>query len=497
MPGSVRFRITAAATLAVAVVLVVASIVVLRLVESDLLESTEATLESTLESYEAQFNNDFAARSAEGFGPAFGADIGTEFSAPIPPGFIELDNGTFVEPVLIADPFSTVYFVDGQVFEITVFESVVDSDTEAVGFLSQNDRVVAELIIDPFQGELIEVTPFEQLDELQLTILADLEDSLFEATELDDGRFIVAGDPLDEVRESLAAVRRALWILVPALTLLLGALTWLLVGRALRPVHEITDEVAGISASGLHRRVPVPAGSDEISDLANVMNGMLDRVESGVSRQRQFSADASHELRSPIASLRIAAELIERQPEHQRTAGLATDIVAEADRMDALIGDLLALARHDDQGTTQSHERVDLAEVVSAAQRAIPACEGIEVSTHIAAHTTIVGACSQLERAVRNLVENACRHASRRVAITVSTDHTVSVEDDGPGVPPDQRSRIFERFARADDARTRSVGGTGLGLALVQAIAERHGATVTVDDSPTLGGARFVLRFEH
>lgn len=439
--GSVRGRITLLATLLVGVTLVGASFVVVRLVESDLLTSAEEALAEALE----------------------------------------------IEQELLSDSFSPVE-IGGELYGLELFEEAEEG--YVIGELFQDDEAVLELVLSE-SGELLEVFDPETGESVtEDDLFFQTERMIFDLVATDDG-FLVAADDLDELQESVSAVREALTILVPLLTLVFGALTWFMVGRALQPVHAITERVGEITSSDLDRRVPVPAGNDEIVELATVMNTMLDRVESGVDRQRQFAADASHELRSPLATLRTAAEMISLNPRGDRVPTLADDVMAEADRMERLIADLLALARS--ESSVVPTTPADLSDLAAAAVARVSTRAGVTVAVDTPEPTVVPGHASQLERAIRNLVENAVRHASSRVVVAVTAPGTVTVDDDGPGIPVDARSTVFDRFARLDEARARSDGGAGLGLALVKAIADRHGATVHVDESPALGGARFTF----
>ena len=305
------------------------------------------------------------------------------------------------------------------------------------------------------------------------------------------------------IEESTEAVLPGLLFVVPALIAGFAILNWWLVGRALRPVHAITNQVQAISSSNLDRRVPVPKGSDEVAELALVMNQMLQRLEIGDERQRQFSADASHELRSPLSTVRIAAELIARSSKPDQAASLADEIVAEADRMDELIGDMLELSHLNEDGQRAKHEDFDVVALIgetigdgrAASSLNGPTASSPRVTVH-APPTLVVNAVpGQLSRVFRNLVDNALRHGRKRVEITVEAKEDrflVAVDDDGNGVPPEERDRVFERFARLDEARNRDEGGAGLGLALVKAVSDRHQGLSWVEDSK-LGGARFVI----
>ena len=297
-----------------------------------------------------------------------------------------------------------------------------------------------------------------------------------------------------EVQEGVDAVTGALVLIVPGLLLLLGAGTWVMVGRALRPVRAITDRVTTITSTTLDERVPQPGSNDEIDELATVMNEMLDRLEEGSERQRQFIADASHELRSPLSTIKAAAEITRVSPDPGRLGQLASEIEAEADRMEDLIADLLDLARFDEQRPAGSGMIVALGAVCEKAINRLPETD-IDVSVSDDESLSVLGVESQIERAVFNLVLNATDHAARWVHLAVRRRDrraVVVVDDDGNGVPAEDRRRIFDRFVRLDRSRGRDTGGSGLGLALVRAIASRQGGTVSVIDAPG-GGARFVL----
>lgn len=257
-----------------------------------------------------------------------------------------------------------------------------------------------------------------------------------------------------------------------------------LVRRSLQSVDAIRSRVAEISTSDLAGRVPVPTSRDEISALAVTMNEMLARLEAGHLAQQQFLSDASHELRSPLATIISGLEVAEAHPE-LLDAELAVDtLLPEAHRMRVLIEDLLLLARADEQGVVMRKEEVpldELAEVEAARLRR----DGCTINTAISrAH--LIGDRAAVSRVIRNLVDNAVRHAKSRVDIHVgSQDSNVifTVSDDGPGIAPADRARVFERFVRLDSDRARTGGGTGLGLAIVAEVVAAHGGTVTIDDS--------------
>lgn len=312
----------------------------------------------------------------------------------------------------------------------------------------------------------------------------------------DDGEVnLVALSPLADVKASIEALSHFLWVGVPVLVLLIGISAWILAGRALRPVAAMTQQVDDITASTLHERVPVPASDDEIAHLARTMNRMLERLEQGSARQRQFVSNASHELRSPVASIRTEMEVALCHPEYVEWDEVARNVLAEDERLERIVTDLLTLARLDEQGAIAKPSDVDLEEVVvaeAARTRRLP------VTTTSLEPARLTGRPDELGRMVGHLLDNATRHGINRVEIAVTTDAGrwvhLRVDDDGPGVPTDQRTAVFERFGRLQEGRSRDSGGAGLGLSVVRCIAQRHGGSVVVTDSP-IGGARFEVTF--
>ncbi len=279
---------------------------------------------------------------------------------------------------------------------------------------------------------------------------------------------------------------------VPLLVAVVALITWLVVGRALRPVEAIRSRVAQIGAGDLHQRVPDPGTGDEVGRLAATMNRMLDRLQRSSDRQRRFVSDASHELRSPLASLRTQLEVSLAHPEGTDWPGVASGVLEEGIRMESLVDDLLALARADEGAVLAHTEELDLGELMSEEAGRV---EGLEVEADVA-EARLRGDPQGLRRVVRNLLDNARRHASSRIVLRVSLegDEVVAVvEDDGTGIPEAEREQVFERFARLGEARDRDAGGTGLGLAVVREIVEAHGGTVVAEEGEE-GGARLVVR---
>ncbi|MBO2452902.1 HAMP domain-containing protein [Actinomadura barringtoniae] len=278
---------------------------------------------------------------------------------------------------------------------------------------------------------------------------------------------------------------------VLALSALAAWVTWRIVGRTLRPVEAIRAQLAEISGSDLSRRVPQPSGEDEIAELARTANQTLDRLESAVERQRQFASDASHELRTPIAGLRANLEDASMHPDDTDLGSVLTSALRDTDRLESIVTDLLLLARIGTGGSV-AQEEIDLAELVAAetGQRS----SELEIRTHLAPGVEIRGVRMQLVRLLGNLLDNAERYADSAIDIEVSSDGAhalLAVSDDGVGIAPEDRKRVFERFTRLDSARSRGAGGTGLGLAIAREIAQAHGGVLDIEDAPQ--GARFVL----
>ncbi|MBE3014628.1 HAMP domain-containing histidine kinase [Microbispora sp. NEAU-D428] len=299
---------------------------------------------------------------------------------------------------------------------------------------------------------------------------------------------VVARTSLEPAREALATLGRLLVFGIPALLLVVAAMTWFSVGRALAPVSAIRAELADITTRDLHRRVPVPGSGDEIAALAGTVNATLDRLENAVRQHKRFVADAAHELRSPIATVRTRLELASgHEP--------AREALADVGRLQALAADLLLLAALD-AGEPPRADEVDLGQV--AAEEALRPRPETGVTVRVTADPDVVvhGSRHHLARLVTNLVDNAVRHASSAVEVRVLAEKAgalLEVRDDGPGIPPEDREAVFDRFTRLDDARTRDAGGSGLGLAIVREIAARHGGIVVIGDSPG-GGACFTVR---
>ena len=276
------------------------------------------------------------------------------------------------------------------------------------------------------------------------------------------------------------------------LLVVVGSTVWVLTGLALRPVEKMSAEADRISAMALDRRLPIPEATDELHHLATTLNEMLARLERSSLRQRRFVSDASHELKSPLATIRTIVEVAARDGSIPTEA--AEDIGSEVMRMQALVADLLFLARHDEAPSLATAEDVDLDQLaLSAAGANHQSRADVRVDTSGVTAARVTGDADRLTQLLRNLVENAVRHADSTVWVEVGQTQgraVLTVSDDGPGVPASEAERIFERFVRLDASRARDTGGAGLGLAVVRVIARDHGGDIVLGDSHH-GGASF------
>ena len=289
-------------------------------------------------------------------------------------------------------------------------------------------------------------------------------------------------------------------VTIPVVLVLMGvamAVTSWLTRRALRRVEHIRAEVELITEQSLDRRVPTVDASDGIEKLAYTMNDMLGRLESSRAQQARFIADASHELRSPVAGLLAQLDVATTYPDKADAATLLPKLRDEAQRLQVLVDDLLFLSRSDAAGTSTGDPTTisvdDLLDAEAAHRRAVDPAVRVVVGEPTGAH--VRGSASDLARALRNLGDNAARHCSSEVRLDADVDGPtvrLRVADDGPGIPSGDEERIFDRFVRLDEARARDDGGAGLGLAIASEIAAAHHGSLRV--LPSAGqGATFEL----
>jgi signal transduction histidine kinase len=308
--------------------------------------------------------------------------------------------------------------------------------------------------------------------------------------------YVYSGQSLSAIDQSLRNLALSLAAGLPGLLVLVVASTWSVAGRALRPVEAIRAQVEAISDEQLVRRVPEPATGDEIARLARTMNAMLARLETASVRQRRFVSDAAHELQSPLTTLRARIEVDLGQPAATAWPAAGHDSLEEVVGMQRLVDDLLELARLDAGTAPRRREPVDLDDIALREAERLRTRGRVTVDTHAVSAGQVTGDAEQLRRALRNLLDNAERHAAGAVAITLGEDRDaveLTVSDDGPGVAAAERDRIFEPFARLDAHRARQAGGTGLGLAITRDIVRAHGGDIAVGATEA-GGARFTVR---
>jgi signal transduction histidine kinase len=304
---------------------------------------------------------------------------------------------------------------------------------------------------------------------------------------------VLVGQSLGPMEASIKTVLSLLAVGIPQLLVALGAAAFVFAGRSLRPVEEIRQTVASINDRDLSERVVVPPAGDAVSRLAVTMNAMLARLELAQRAQRQFVADASHELRSPIATLATTAEIYLAHPEAEDGRGFPTAVLEESRRLERLVQDLLVLARADERGLNPFGDDVDLDDIVDAERHRVVAISSLQIAVRISP-TRVTGDLHKLRQVVRNLVDNAVQHARTRVEFTVQAqkdEAILEIFDDGTGIAPADRERIFDRFVRLEESRDRATGGSGLGLAIVREIVTSHHGTVRVVDDPE--GTRFRL----
>lgn len=314
-----------------------------------------------------------------------------------------------------------------------------------------------------------------------------------------DGVAVVAVVPLADVVQTGRTLSLLLTGVVPVLVLGLAVAVWVVLGRALRPVEDLRAAAAEVVSAGGPGSLPVPR-TGELAALAQTLNAMLDRLDAAATaeraaasaaraaaeRQRTFVADAAHELRSPLASLLTSLEVAARHPASYPSDELVTDLAADAARLQTLVEDLLLLAR---VGARVLRPReLDLREVVTGVAGTLPTTgPTVRIEGEGGAH----GDQDAVDRVIRNLLENARRHAAGEVLVTIA-EGSVLVDDDGAGIEPAQRERVFERFVRLEESRERDAGGSGLGLAIARELAREQGGDVVLEESP-LRGLRAVL----
>jgi signal transduction histidine kinase len=301
-------------------------------------------------------------------------------------------------------------------------------------------------------------------------------------------RTILVATDVTRVDDSLRILTRAALIGAPLAILLMAFASYGVVALTLRSVAALRHGAADITAAGLaEQRLPVPDSQDEIHRLAVTLNAMLDRIDSATSRQRTFVGDAAHELRSPLASLRVQLEVAQRLGPTADWTGLINDVLVDVDRLDRLVEDLLTLARLDESGGQTHRESVEFDQLVEEVGRGY-AHARVPV-TVTGEPVTVPGDPEALRRVIINLIDNAVRFAAAEVRVSVGPGMRnnrlvarLTVTDDGPGIPEGERELVFDRFYRVQESRSRHTGGTGLGLPIVRDIVRNHGGRVRLTE---------------
>jgi signal transduction histidine kinase len=448
--GSVRLRVTLLAAGVFAGTLLVAAVLLLRVLEGVLVDDVRDTHRTALET-QAQ---------------------------------MLLTQGVPAGTMMVTAPTSSAVQLPlaGQEPVVVVFRDPYTAKRLAAG-----DRIA---IVGPTSDVMFE-TPVPAAGEQLLGIEGRAES--FNVAALDvGGGLLVTASPVDEVQYTIDATRRVMLVVGPGLVALVAGLAWLLVGRALRPVHDVTSRVAAIGSHSLHERVPVPPSGDEVAELAQTMNGMLGRLESATATNRRLVSDASHELRTPVTVIRTELEVARRTPAPDWGA-TSEAVLDEVDRLQGLVDDLLLLARSDERGlAVATVSAIDVAHEVAARRRARPVHVDVPAGPDAQPPPAVAADGAALTRALDHLVDNAVRHAASEVQIVVAAEDgevAIHVDDDGPGIAAGDRSRVTQRFVRLDDGRARDAGGAGLGLAVATDVAVALGGRLAIGDSP-LGGAR-------
>ena len=365
---------------------------------------------------------------------------------------------------------------------------VIDSRGRVLSASANGDRLTPLLTADELaRAESSPVT----VSGSRLGMSSTLRVSATPVSSAPDASVVVVAEPVGDLARSQHLLVVTLVVTYPLLLLVLGLIAWRVIGAALRPVESLRSAAERVSGSGHDERLPVPESRDEIHALAVTLNSMLDRLAAARDREHSFVANVAHELRSPLASLRVQVDVAGR---HGATDEDRADLGAELVRLSTLVEDLLVLARLD------AGEPLPAAEPPVSPADVLPTYVTSEVpvvSVGELAEGTVPMSRLELERVVGNLVANARRHARSRVDLSfrrTPSGAVVAVADDGAGIPQADRERVFDRFARLDDARDRDSGGSGLGLAIARELARRRGGDLELGDS-SYGGLLAELHF--
>ena len=302
---------------------------------------------------------------------------------------------------------------------------------------------------------------------------------------------VLVAAPLQVQTDTLRTVGLLLLAAAPLLVALVAVAVWVLVGQSLRIVERIRRQVAEIDGRRLHERIEVPLTGDEIAALASTMNQMLDKLEHSNNSHRAFFSDASHELRSPLSTLVTTAEVASLDESGKTWLDMQQTVLSESNRMQSLVEDLLTLAKVDAHQLRLDVQDVDLEDVLDSEIKRLRTVSSLQVGAGLQP-VRVRGDERRLAQVFRNLLDNAARHAKSRIVVGMErrpSEVVVSVDNDGEIISPEDRDRVFERFARLDASRSTDGGGSGLGLAISREIMGAHGGAVVATESD--GWCRF------
>jgi signal transduction histidine kinase len=365
----------------------------------------------------------------------------------------------------------------------TPLVQVVDADDRVRAASPGGDRLVP--ILRPRDVAAVRDGAVRTVDGSRLGLSGQLRVIGEPAGTAEEPQTVLVAMALSEVESSVQVVRIALLIGAPLLVAGFAVVCWFVVGSALRPVAALRRGAEEITATRPAGRLPVPAAEDEVRRLAVTLNDMLDRLERSSARQRSFVADAAHELRSPLTAIRAQLEVARAHPGDADWSQTTADALVDVERLSRLVDDLLVLARIEDGGHRPRPESVDLGQIADdVVARTV---SDVTLRRSGDDEVAVLGDVDALTRVVSNLVDNAARHARTGVTIDVRRQPgdgvRLTVADDGPGIPAEDRTRVFERFKRLDGARSRDAGGSGLGLSIVRELVRAYGGDVRLEDN--------------
>jgi signal transduction histidine kinase len=484
LPRSLRFRITAAATLIVTLATVAGAAVFITVLRGSLLDGVASAAQTDATSIGDRLEEAGIASVDDD------EDVDDRFFQVVASDgalLVSSENAAAsAVTTTVTDAASTIT-LDGQEYTV-VTVSAEPEETDA-------DEALEDALEDSTEDSSDDSSDDDSGDSSDAGDAGDSGDS-GDAEDTDEIVTVVAGRSTETAADTIGTVTNLLAIAVPLLIVLVAATTWFTVGRTLRPIERMRREVDDVTSSRLDRRLADPGTADEVGRLAMTLNSMLDRLDTSQRAQRRFVSDASHELKSPLASLRQYAEVASAHPDRISPAELSDAVLDEGARLERLVQGMLVLAKADESSLTAAAAPVDLDDILLGEAHRVKSSTPLTVdATHVGA-AQVSGDAGMLNQVIRNLVDNAVRHAHSAIALFLTeTDDTaiIAIEDDGDGVPEAERERIFDRFVRLDDARARESGGSGLGLAIVSELVRAHGGQVSVTVA-SIGGARFEVR---